>query len=97
MALTDEQKAELKKKGEEYRRLRYDIKEQISKLEIQKSKLEEELMDSMPKTPNGRMFCKSCYVLSMPYIGKIPREGLSGGEEIYKCEICGHEEIRDIF
>jgi len=62
MALTDEQKAELKKKGDEYRNLKYEIYEKITKHQIEISNLEKELTDSTPKTPNGRMFCKSCYV-----------------------------------
>ena len=95
MALTDEQKREYKKKGEEYQKLSYDINEQIAKLEIQKSKLEKQLRDSVPVTPHGRLICKTCNVRSMAYIGRTPQGGMSGGEEIYECEICGHDWVGD--
>jgi hypothetical protein len=90
--LTDEQKAEFRKKGEEYQKLKYDINEQIVQLEIQKNKLERQLRDAMSRTPNGRLVCKTCHVRSMKYVGRTPKGGMSGGEEIYECEICGHEE-----
>lgn len=99
MGLTAEQKTEFKKKGEEYRNLKYEIDEEIIKHHIKIGNLEKEIMDSMPKTPDGRLFCKSCYVRSMAYIGRTPKGSLSGGGEIYRyrCEICGHEEVGDTF
>jgi len=96
MVLTEEEKAEFKKKGEIYRKIEYEINRQIIKLELQKGKLEKELGEAISRTPNGILICKICYVQSMKYI-RTPQGGLSGGEEIYECEICGYEEIRDIF
>ncbi len=95
--LTEEEKKEYKKKGEEYQKLTYEINEQIVKLEVQKSKLEKQLKDDMPRTPNGRLVCGSCHVQSMKYMGRTPRGGLSGGQEIYECEICGKDWIGDVF
>jgi len=93
MVLTEEEKAEFKKKGEIYRKIEYEINRQIVKLELQKGKLEKELREAIPGTPNGTLICKICYVQSMRYIGRTPQGELFGVEEIYECEICGHKEI----
>jgi hypothetical protein len=91
--LTPEQKEEFKKKGREFRELGYNIAEQIECLNIQIRNLEKKIRDSVPKTPNGRMVCESCYVKSMAYLGRTPQGGSSGGDDIYECEICGSDRI----
>jgi hypothetical protein len=95
MVLTEEEKTEFKKKGEIYRKIEYEINRQMVKLELQKGKFEKELREAIPITPNGSLICKICYVQSMKYIGRTPQGGLSGREEIYECEICGHEKVGD--
>lgn len=87
MVLTEEQKAEFIKKGERYKNLKYKIDEEIIKHQVEIGNLEKQLRDSAPKTPNGRLVCKTCNVRSMAYVGRILRGGLSDGEEIHQCEI----------
>ena len=97
MTLTDKEKAEFKKEGEKYRTLEYNLDNQIVKHRVAISNLEKEKNDSIPKTPKGRLVCKRCYVRSIVYLGRTPQGGSGGGDEIYECEICGNDEVRDTF
>ncbi len=53
------------------------------------SRLEKELQDTRPKTPNGQRLCQPCDIISMKYTGmRISNDR----EHWYECEICGHED-----
>jgi len=62
---------------------------QISEHKASISKLEEEIEKARPTTENGSLICDHCDCKSMKYLGRTPQGGLSGGDDVYKCEICG--------
>ena len=57
------------------------------------NKLEKELETSRPSTINGELICKNCDIISMAYIGKIPRKADIFSADDYQCEICGGHSI----
>ena len=63
--------------------------EQIADHIVAISKLEEKLEQAQPKTENGSLICDKCDCKSMKYLGRTPQGGLSGGDDVYQCEICG--------
>ena len=88
--LTERQKEKFRKKGEVYKILSQDIIPKISLYRGEISKLEKELRDTMPKTPNGKRFCERCGVKSMAYDGTI-RLGDCSEITVYQCEICDNK------
>lgn len=62
--------------------------EQISRHQSGIARLRKEIDEARPKTENGRMTCDDCDCISMKYLGRTPQGGLSGGDDIYECEIC---------
>jgi predicted GTPase len=52
------------------------------------NKLDSQIINERPKTENGKKICEKCDCISLAYAGRTPQGGLSGGEDIYECEIC---------
>jgi hypothetical protein len=74
---------------DEFLKKKESLLAEISKHKAAASELEERIENERPKTENGKMVCDHCDCISMEYLGRTPRGGLSGGDDIYKCEICG--------
>ena len=53
------------------------------------SVLEKQIEENIPRTENGSLICDKCGCRSMKYLGRTPQGGLSGGDDVYQCEICG--------
>ncbi|MEK6827439.1 MAG: hypothetical protein AABX99_03075 [Nanoarchaeota archaeon] len=89
MGLTEKEKSDHKKNGQGYKILIEANSPTISVLrrhhELREhlEELEKKLLESMPKTPNGKFPCEECGVKSMEYIRD------KGNLRIYECEICG--------
>ena len=90
MALTEEQKAGFREKIEKYKAVKSETGLRILLHRNEISRLEKELAESMPATPEGRSICERCHIKSMKYMGRTPQGGCSGGDDIYECEICGY-------
>ena len=88
--LTERQKEKFRKKGEIYRILCEDITPKISLYRGEISKLEKELRNAMPRTPNGERFCEQCGVKSMTYDKTITLGNFSE-ITVYRGEICGYK------
>ncbi len=91
--LTEEQKKEFLESGKKYMNLKGAKETVVDFFKGQISRLEEEIRGAIPKTPHGRFVCKSCHVQSVAYIGRTPQGGAGGGDDIYKCEICGRDNL----
>jgi len=96
MRLTEKEKTDYKRIGQEYKILVEANNPTISvlrrhpELRGHLEELEKKLLDSMPKTPNGKLPCYECGLRSMEYI-KDKKE-----YAIYECEICGKKIADEI-
>jgi hypothetical protein len=84
--LTDEQKSCYQQKAEGYRILSKKNRDEILQHKIEISKLEKELVESMPKTPMATRICEDCGIMSMKYVGRESCNPKS--QHVYVCEIC---------
>ena len=71
-----------------YKRNVVEIKEIIEIHRRAIRKLEKKIELSRPLTEQGTRICPSCNCTSMKYLGRTPQGGLTGGDDIYECEIC---------
>ena len=65
----------------------------VAQIETRKSEisdLEKKIKEARPKTPNGKTLCRRCDTISMKYLYRTPQGGLSGGNDVYQCEICNN-------
>jgi DNA-directed RNA polymerase subunit M/transcription elongation factor TFIIS len=74
---------------EDFKKKKAGLLEQISEHSSTITKLNQQIEEERPKTENGSMICGRCDCVSMKYLGRTPRGGLSGGDDFYECEICG--------
>ena len=85
----DEEKCKLYiSQRDEFLKKKDSLLAQISEPKAAASELEGRIRNERPKTENGSMICDHCDCISMEYLGRTPRGGLTGGDDIYKCEIC---------
>jgi len=96
--ISDIEKKELRTKLEQYNLFKIEAKKLISLHKRETERLEREILESIPSTPNGKRICKLCDIKSMTCVGReqpyIPRNVWPIlGDHIYVCEICGNREL----
>jgi predicted SprT family Zn-dependent metalloprotease len=89
VGLSEKEKQKLKEEGRKYKILEQEVKIKIFSNKKETEKLERELLNSMPTTSRGQLFCKECGVKSMKY-EKCDEERRGF---VYACEICGGEYL----
>jgi len=62
-----------------------------------KGNIESILENLRPIIPDAERICVSCDMKSVFYEGRTPQGGASGGDEIYKCALCGRDNQSDNF
>jgi len=67
--------------------------EQVAQHESEIAEIKRQIEEARPKTKNGLMVCNGCDCVSMKYVGRTPKGGCSGGDDIYECEICGRDNL----
>jgi len=78
---------------EEFKGKKAEWLEQISQHQSAIARFEKLIEDARPRTKNGRRTCERCDCVSMRYMGRTLQGGLTGGDDVYECEICGTENI----
>lgn len=73
------------------REMQFQIKGKLSEI----SDLEKAIGAARPKTADKAGLCPRCDTISMVYEGRTPQGGMSGGDDVYTCNICGHCSIDD--
>ncbi|HTY43935.1 MAG TPA: hypothetical protein VMC80_01720 [Patescibacteria group bacterium] len=99
MQLTQEQKQDYRKKGEDFMRQVFIINEGVLRRKIEESELAKMVADNMPKTPNGIGFCYNCNVQSMVPSGYLNHPGTRHrdvSQPVYTCEVCGYVDVKPI-
>ena len=76
------------KRRDEFRDVKVELLEVIDIHNRAISRLEKQIKDARPKTEHGARRCDDCDCISMKYMGRTPRGGLTGGDDVYECEIC---------
>lgn len=87
--LSDAEKTKYREAVRVYQQKREELQRIISDHEAEISKLEKEIRDTQPRVPGARMECPRCDAISMAYVGRTPQGGLSGGDDVYECQLCG--------
>lgn len=85
----DKQRQKYIQKREEYKIIKIKLLREIKQHQTKIEDLEDKIKKIRPMTKNGRKICSECDVISLKYVGRTPQGGMSGGENIYECEICG--------
>lgn len=78
---------------EAFKKLKADLLKEIQDHKKEISKLEKDIEESRPITKDGTMICERCDCVSMKYMEGAPKGGLSGGADIYICEICERSNL----
>jgi hypothetical protein len=87
---TEEEKVRVyKAQREAFRKKKAELLLQIHEHQSSITGLEKQVEAIRPRTQNGEMTCDICDCVSMRYVGRTPQGGLSGGDSVYECEICG--------
>ncbi len=86
----DAVKETYRKQRDGFKSKRDEILKQIKEKLGEVSALEETIRTARPKiTKGGGLLCPRCDTISMEYEGRTPQGGLSGGDDVYTCKICG--------
>lgn len=90
-----DKKEEYKTQRDEFNKKKVELYKQITEHKKNISELEKQIENARPKTENGSTICPYCDCISRRYVGRTPQGGLSGGDDIYECEICGRSNMFD--
>lgn len=72
-----------------FKRKKAGLLEEMAEHEREILVLKKRIRDTRPRTEHGKYICNYCDCISSMYMGETPSGGLSGGDPIYECEICG--------
>ena len=92
MATTQESAPDYIAQRDAFKILKKDLLTKIGAHQTEIKGLEKQLAGARPSTPNGRAICEYCDTRRMAYLGRTPQGGLSGGDDVYRCEICHRYE-----
>ena len=71
-----------------YKRQKAELSEIIDLHTRAIRRVENKMRSLRPQTEKGERVCYRCDCVSMIYLGRTPQGGLTGGRDIYECEIC---------
>ncbi len=97
--LTQEQKAELRQKKEEYQQLKGSLEAEIAKRKVEIKGLDQRIRREIPSIPradyihdrNFNGFKSGCGLRTAIYFGRTPQGGLAGGDDVHYCLFCEEE------